>query len=207
MQMEQAGWDYLWEQEFTRRQQSSLIPGRVFTHNRQWYALYTENGELEAELAGALPYRLEDHELPVVGDWVAFRQHGDLGIIHDVLPRRTKFSRRAPGRQLREQVIAANIDLLLIVCGLDQDFNLRRIERYLAAAAESGTAPVIALNKSDLPTIPPHISPRYNNWRRQLRLWLSARSMRGREKCWCRISLRVRPLRWSDRPEQGSPRF
>jgi len=150
MQMEQAGWDYLWEQEFTRRQQSSLIPGRVFTHNRQWYALYTENGELEAELAGALLYRLEDHELPVVGDWVAFRQHGDLGIIHDVLPRRTKFSRRAPGRQLREQVIAANIDLLLIVCGLDQDFNLRRIERYLAAAAESGTAPVIALNKSDL---------------------------------------------------------
>jgi ribosome biogenesis GTPase / thiamine phosphate phosphatase len=150
MQLELAGWDSLWEQGFDRYRDAGLLPGRVFTHNRQWYSLYTQNMELDAEIAGALLHRSEDHELPVVGDWVAFRQHGDLAIIHDVLPRRTKFSRRAPGRQLREQVIAANIDILVIVCGLDQDFNLRRIERYLAASADSGSSCVIVLNKADL---------------------------------------------------------
>jgi ribosome biogenesis GTPase / thiamine phosphate phosphatase len=150
MQLELAGWDSLWEQGFDRYCDAGLLPGRVFTHNRQWYSLYTQNMELDAEMAGALLHRSEDHELPVVGDWVAFRQHGDLAIIHDVLPRRTKFSRRASGRRLREQVIAANIDILVIVCGLDQDFNLRRIERYLAASADSGSSCVIVLNKADL---------------------------------------------------------
>ena len=150
MPLELAGWDDLWEQEFQRNRDAGLLPGRVFTYNRQYYSLYTEHGEINAEVAGALLYRSEDHDLPVVGDWIAFRQHGDLAIIHQVLSRRTKFSRRGAGRQLREQVIATNIDLLLIVCGLDQDFNLRRIERYLAAAAESGSSPVIVLNKVDL---------------------------------------------------------
>jgi ribosome biogenesis GTPase / thiamine phosphate phosphatase len=150
MQLELAGWDNLWEQQFEIHRKNGLLPGRVFTCNRQYHSVYTPNGELQAELAGALLHRLEDHELPAVGDWVAFLQHGDLGIIHDVLPRRTKFSRRAPGRHLREQVIAANIDLLLIVCGLDQDFNLRRIERYLAASADAGCACLIVLNKADL---------------------------------------------------------
>ena len=150
MQLELAGWDSLWEQQFFTHRAAGLHPGRVFTHNRQWYSLYTGNGELCAELAGALLHRCEDHEMPAVGDWVAFRQHGDLGIIHHVLPRRTKFSRRAPGRQLREQVIAANIDTLVLVCSLDQDFNLRRIERYLAASADSGSSCVIVLNKADL---------------------------------------------------------
>lgn len=150
MELHLAGWDELWEEQFNVLRDAGLLPGRVFNHNRQWYSLYAQNGELEAELTGALLYRSEDHELPVIGDWVAFRQHGELGIIHEVLSRRTKFSRRAPGRSLRQQVIAANVDVLLVVCGLDQDFNLRRIERYLAAAAESGATVVIVFNKSDL---------------------------------------------------------
>lgn len=152
MQLELVGWDFLWEHEFKQYREKGLLPGRVFTYNRQWYSLYTEQGELGGELAGALLYRSEDQELPVVGDWVGFRGHGNLAIIHDVLPRRTKFSRGAAGRGLQEQVIAANIDLLLIVCGLDQDFNLRRIERYLAASAETGFSRAILLNKADLCT-------------------------------------------------------
>jgi len=150
MQLELAGWDSHWQQEFDHYRDPQLFPGRVFTYNRQWYSLYTENGELNAELAGALLHRSEDHDLPVVGDWVVFRRYGELGIIQDVLSRRTKFSRRAAGSPLREQVMAANIDTLFIVCGLDRDFNLRRIERYLAASADSGFSCVIVLNKADL---------------------------------------------------------
>lgn len=88
----------------------------------------------------------------MVGDWVAIRQYAptDLAIITDVLPRKTKFSRKASGSAEEEQVIAANIDLLFIVCGLDHDYNLRRLERYLVAAAQSGAQAVIVLNKADL---------------------------------------------------------
>jgi ribosome biogenesis GTPase len=74
----------------------------------------------------------------------------DLAIITDVLPRKTKFSRKASGSTAEEQVIAANIDLLFIVCGLDHDYNLRRLERYLVAAGQSGARPIIVLNKADL---------------------------------------------------------
>jgi ribosome biogenesis GTPase len=73
-------------------------------------------------------------------------------MIHAVLPRRTKFSRRAAGGREQEQMIAANVDLALIVCGLDHDFNLRRIERYLTLARESGAGAAVALNKADLCT-------------------------------------------------------
>jgi ribosome biogenesis GTPase len=74
----------------------------------------------------------------------------DVAIITDVLPRKTKFSRKGSGSAGEEQVIAANIDLLFIVCGLDNDYNLRRLERYLVAACQSGAEPVIVLNKADL---------------------------------------------------------
>jgi len=87
-----------------------------------------------------------------VGDWVAVRQYApaDVAIITEVLPRRTKFSRKSSGSTEQEQVIAANIDLLFIVCGLDHDYNLRRLERYLVAGEQSGARPVIVLNKADL---------------------------------------------------------
>jgi ribosome biogenesis GTPase len=88
--------------------------------------------------------------MPVVGDWVAARVVGDRQAIVDaVLPRSTLFSRRAPGRREDQQPMAANIDVVFLVSGLDGDFNPRRIERYLTLAAESGAAPVIVLNKSD----------------------------------------------------------
>lgn len=91
--------------------------------------------------------------MPAVGDWVVIEpQPGDdsRALIHAVLPRRTRFSRKAAGERDVEQVVAANIDTVFLVSSLDANFNLRRIERYLAAARASGAQPVIVLNKSDL---------------------------------------------------------
>ena len=89
--------------------------------------------------------------LPAVGDWIAARRvDQDLALIEGVLPRRTQFSRHAAGEAAEEQVIAANIDLAVVVCGLDSNFNLRRLERYLVLARESGAEPLVVLNKADL---------------------------------------------------------
>jgi ribosome biogenesis GTPase len=152
MLLQQAGWDEVWEEKFADFAGKGLRPARVLAQHRHSYSLWTASREVDAEIAGALLYRAEARDLPVVGDWVAIRQYAptDLAIITDVLPRRTKFSRKASGSAGEEQVIAANIDLLFIVCGLDHDYNLRRLERYLVAAAQSGAKAVIVLNKADL---------------------------------------------------------
>ncbi len=128
-----------------------LVLARVAISQRDQYRLYTEAGEVDAEPSGSLWYRSPDKaSMPVVGDWVAARVVGpDQAIVDAVLPRSTLFSRRAAGRREDQQPIAANIDVLFLVCGLDGDFNLRRMERYLTLAAESGASPVIVLNKAD----------------------------------------------------------
>src|SRR4029450_744269 len=91
-------------------------------------------------------------DFPAVGDWVAVERPVDGGDarIRAVLPRFTRFSRRAAGDPTEEQIVAANIDTVFLVSGLDGDFNPRRIERYLVVAWESGATPVIVLNKADL---------------------------------------------------------
>lgn len=152
MQLQLAGWNESWAQHFTDLAGKGLTPARVLAQFRHSYSLWTESGEADAEVAGALLYRAEPGDLPAVGDWVAVRQYapGDLAIITDVLPRKTKFSRKVSGSAAEEQVIAANIDLLFIVCGLDHDYNLRRLERYMVAAGQSGAAAVIVLNKADI---------------------------------------------------------
>jgi len=103
-------------------------------------------------VAGAFLYLAAPAELPVAGDWVVVRQYSpsDLAIITDVLPRRTKLSRKASGRAAQEHVIAANVDVIFIVSGLDHDYNLRRLERYLIVARQSGARAVIVLNKADI---------------------------------------------------------
>jgi ribosome biogenesis GTPase / thiamine phosphate phosphatase len=128
-----------------------LVLARVAISQRDQYRLYTESGEVDAEPSGSLWHRSPDKaSMPVVGDWVAARMVGPgQAIVDAVLPRRTLFARRAAGRREDQQPIAANVDLVFLVCGLDGDFNLRRLERYLTLAAESGAAPVVVLNKSD----------------------------------------------------------
>jgi ribosome biogenesis GTPase len=129
-----------------------LIVGRVAASVRDEYRVLTPEGELHAEPCGALLYGASCRaDLPVVGDWVRIRPiAAGEAIVYEVLPRRTKFSRRAAGNREQEQVIAANVDTALIVCGLDGDFNPRRIERYLTLVQESGATPVIVLSKADL---------------------------------------------------------
>jgi ribosome biogenesis GTPase len=144
MKLEDFGWT-----SFFARSLASLDPGdsrlgRVFLSSRGIYSLYTEDGEVEAGLSGR--FRREQTEWPVAGDWVLFRDR----LIETVLPRRTRISRRQAGGKTVEQVLAANVDVVFLVCGLDRDFNLRRIERALVLVWESGAAPVIVLNKADL---------------------------------------------------------
>lgn len=152
MLLQRAGWGKFWEQKFADLAGQGLKPARVLAQYRNSYSVWTASGEADAEVAGALLYRADAGGLPVVGDWVAVRQYApaDVAIITEVLPRRTKFSRKSSGSTQQEQVIAANIDLLFIVCGLDHDYNLRRLERYLVAGEQSGARPVIVLNKADL---------------------------------------------------------
>lgn len=120
--------------------------GRVALAERDHFLIWTDSGEVWATISGRL--RQFNAERPCVGDWVRLRSGG---VIEEILPRRTKLSRKEPGKETREQVLAANIDVLFIVTGLDNDYNPRRLERYLVLAHESGARPVIVLNKSDLP--------------------------------------------------------
>jgi ribosome biogenesis GTPase len=131
---------------------AGCVPGRVAVAIRDEYRVYSAGIEYRAEPTGALLYgALSRAELPAVGDWVALRVIGpDRAIVHAVLPRKTQFSRRAAGTREDEQVVAANVDTALIVCGLDGDFSLRRIERYLTLVHESGADPVLVLNKADI---------------------------------------------------------
>jgi len=137
--------------EFEAHAARGLALGRVSVVHADGYRFYTASGERQAEAIGALLYRSERSEWPAVGDWVAAQLvSGENAMIHAVLPRRTVFTRRAAGKREQEQVIAANIDLALIVCGLDQDFSVRRIERYLTLARASGADAAVVLNKADL---------------------------------------------------------
>jgi ribosome biogenesis GTPase / thiamine phosphate phosphatase len=137
---------------FADRAARGLTLARVLSRDREHCRVRTAAAELPAEIAGALWYRADRAaELPVTGDWVAARTAGaGLALVEEVLPRRTAFSRRAAGRRETEQVVAANVDVVFLVMGLDGDFNPRRLERYLTLAAESGAAAVIVLNKADL---------------------------------------------------------
>jgi len=141
VQLEMLGWN-----GFFAGQVRAGVPGRVASAIRERFVVWTENGEVEAGVTGRL--RRSGMGWPAVGDWVALRE--DAPVIEQVFERRTVLSRRQAGRAIEEQVLAANIDVLFIVSGLDHDYNERRIERYLVVARQSGARPVILLNKADL---------------------------------------------------------
>ena len=129
-----------------------LIPGRVIVQQRGALVLITPLGELTAGLAGRLVHDALPGDLPVAGDWVAARPHpGEAtATVQHVLPRASAFVRKASGPGGGLQVAAANVDLVLITASLNADLSLRRIERYLATAWESGASPVVVLTKADL---------------------------------------------------------
>ena len=147
------GWSDELEHAFGPHAAEGHLPARVTVQNRGLYLVAGDDGELQAELTGRLRHEADGGgALPAVGDWVAVRppKGGGRATIAAVLPRRTKLSRKVPDREIEEQVLAANVDVIFLVTSLNRELKLRRLERYLAMGWESGASPVILLTKSDL---------------------------------------------------------
>jgi ribosome biogenesis GTPase / thiamine phosphate phosphatase len=146
--LELLGWDAAAASAFAQLQEDNLFPARVAAQHRGEYVLLSEDGEVRAKAAGRLVYDREiGGELPAVGDWVGVRPPAT---IVSILPRRSAFIRKSAGQDSIEQVLASNVDAAFLLAGLDDDFSLRRLERYLTTAWESGAEPVIVLTKADL---------------------------------------------------------
>lgn len=142
MNLNDLGWSDFFASAFAPYR--DFIPARVVREHDKGFLVWSESGESAAQLSGRS--RADGVRL-AVGDWVALRPDG---VIEAVLPRRSHFTRKTAGAVTQEQPVAANVDTLFLVSGLDRDFNVRRIERYLTVAWDGGAAPVILLNKADL---------------------------------------------------------
>jgi ribosome biogenesis GTPase len=161
MNLSDLGWNDFFSSHFAEYKDDNVIPARVISEHRERYIILCEKGEFDGRITGKLRYNADlRSDFPAVGDWVtaAIRNNEKLAAIHTIIPRKSCFSRKAvlaggfkggPGKT-DEQVLAANIDTLFIVAGLDGEHNIRRIERYVTAAWDSGASPVIILNKTDL---------------------------------------------------------
>ena len=152
--LEDLGWcKYFSSQYETSKTGSEFLPARVTEDNREIYRIVSATGEFLSELSGKLRHEILGRaDFPAVGDWVlaSLRESERRATIHRVLKRRSKFSRKIAGRKTEEQIVAANVDVLLLVSSLNREFNPRRIERYLTLAWESGAKPIVVLNKCDL---------------------------------------------------------
>ena len=155
MDLPDLGWDSFFEERFRQYRDAGLSPARIAREDRETYLLFSEAGELPARVSGRFLYEAHSKDaFPGVGDWVAAREIAEeqKATIHAVLPRKSCFVRETPGGRTEAQVVAANVDTVFIVSGLDggRAFNLRRMERYLALTWESGATPVVVLNKVDV---------------------------------------------------------
>jgi ribosome biogenesis GTPase / thiamine phosphate phosphatase len=148
LNLQELGWDAFFADAFQPYENDNLIPARVAARHHGPCELLTELGRLGGVPAG----RLADDELPAVGDWVAVRKlDGERkAVIEAVLPRRSAFTRKEAWQRTVAQVVAANVDTVFLVTAFGGDLNPRRIERYLTAAWDSGSSPVIVANKADL---------------------------------------------------------
>lgn len=153
MTLSSLGWDAGCTRHFQPYLNDGFLPARVAREHRHACEIYLGAELIPATCTGRLLHATTVRAaLPAVGDWVVVRPRpGETRAdIHAVLPRRTQFSRRAAGPLAEEQVVAANIDTVFLLTALDHNYNLRRIERYLALAWTSGAQPVVVLNKADL---------------------------------------------------------
>jgi ribosome biogenesis GTPase / thiamine phosphate phosphatase len=145
LKLHELGWDDGFAAAFEPH--DNCIPARVSAQHRGEYDVLCERGELRARLAGRLRHEASSGaDLPAVGDWVALREE----TIHAVLSRRSSFQRKVAFHATEAQVLAANLDTVFVVSALDDDLNLRRLERYLTLGWESGASPVLVLTKADL---------------------------------------------------------
>jgi ribosome biogenesis GTPase len=152
MTLERLGWDGTFAAHYAPHAAEG-DPARVAIQQKGHYLLYGAHGELRGEVAGRIHFAARGPaDFPAVGDWVVARGHpgGGEATIRLLLPRKSEFSRKVAGDRPVKQVLAANIDVVFLVSSLDAEFNLRRLERYLAVAAGCGALPVVVLNKADL---------------------------------------------------------
>jgi len=152
MELEALGWNDGFEAQRTGAE-DGLVPARVTTEDRGLYRVRTGERELLAEVSGRFRNDATARaDFPAVGDWVLIRQGAvdSRAVISGRLRRRSRFLRKAAGSRTEAQVVAANVDVVFLVSGLDHDFNLRRIERYVTLVYDGGADPVVVLNKVDL---------------------------------------------------------
>ncbi len=159
--LRQLGWNDFFDEHLRNIPDNEYNVARVAIEHRNMYSLCTELGELDGILSGKFRHRISIRsEYPAVGDWVLYTPQPEegRGVIHGLLPRKSRFSRNVVGRSNEnavavgtgEQIVAANVDTVFLVSSLNKELNVRRVERYLTMAWESGATPVIVLNKADL---------------------------------------------------------
>jgi ribosome biogenesis GTPase len=152
-ELTQLGFDRYFEAQLQCNNIEMTRVARVASEHREALEVWTAAGSGLARLAGRLRQEAAPASLPAVGDWVVLREAlgpDQTPVIDQVLERRTVFTRGAVGREARQQVVAANVDLVFVVSGLNRDFNPRRLDRYVARVLASGAEPVLLLNKADL---------------------------------------------------------
>lgn len=148
MDIREYGWDEHFEKEWRKNCVEGRFPGRIIADYGQKLRVISEPGELVV----SRPVNKYGNNMQLaVGDWVALENSAENQVIQIkfVLPRKTKFSRLAAGIEVKEQIVAANVDTVFLIQSLNRDFNIRRLERYLVAAWESGALPVVVLSKAD----------------------------------------------------------
>jgi ribosome biogenesis GTPase len=153
MSLQQLGWNAFF-QAFWAEVQRPLRPARVISPGGDRVLVHDGSRELQATIRGRL--REQASFPPAVGDWVGLspadpgQPAAAAGVIEEIIDRRTVIARKRPGKTFGAQVLAANIDRVVLVMALDQDFSLHRLERYLTLVWESGATPIIVLSKTDL---------------------------------------------------------
>ncbi|MGK7395781.1 MAG: ribosome small subunit-dependent GTPase A [Candidatus Cyclobacteriaceae bacterium M3_2C_046] len=145
------GWkNYISKANYQVNQIDVNTVGRVISIRGNTFEIVTDRGMVAAELLGKILFAFEKWEQPKVGDWIKYIDYGDMALIEGVLPRFNQLYRKKSGREVTKQVMVANIDQAIIIQGMDHDFNINRIERYIVQAITCNIEPVIILNKQDL---------------------------------------------------------
>jgi ribosome biogenesis GTPase len=151
--LQKWGWNPSLEEKFNYLKDQKLKPGRIVLESRHLYEIETEKGRVKARVSGHFMYTaLNRSEYPTIGDWVALNMENDKAVIEKLIERKSSFSRKRPGVEVEEQIIAANIDYLFLVFALDggRNFTAGALERFLTESWDSGATPVVLLNKTDL---------------------------------------------------------
>ena len=154
--MEKLGFDCWFKNHFEQNNSNGFDAARITSVNKNNYLVSNGISEIKGELTGKFLFDADSQQdFPTTGDWVYVQYFDDntFAIIHDLLPRKSLLKRKTSGKKIDYQLIAANIDVAFIVQSLDENFNLRRLERYLVMIRESNIAPVVLLSKNDLLSI------------------------------------------------------